>query len=61
MINESTDVIPLNDDDIDVCYTCAIIHAQSTHLIVKSGDDGQSACAGIPRYIFILKDLIISK
>ena len=74
MINEGTDVIPLNDDDIYVCYAYAINkqrnviattfflrHVDGNHPVVKPGDDNQSACDSIPRHKIILEVLITSK
>ena len=74
LVNKSTGVMPLNNDDIDMCYACAINKEQNvvtttifsrnvdeTHPVVKPGDDDQRACDGIPRHAIILKDLIKSK
>ena len=73
-INEGTDVMRLNNDDIYVCYACAInkkqhfivtkiisTHVDRIHPIVKPDDDNQSACYSIPRNTIILEGLVTSK
>lgn len=74
MIKEGIGVMPLNDDDIDMCYACAINKERNvivtqiftrfvdeTHPIVKPDNNDQSACDDISRRTDILEYLISIK